>query len=214
MRSNGNDLCLRDELGGAVPSHHRSRLGFFVETEAALQEEGHAGARIQTLDHRIVHPIVNQSEGVDAGRCVGNEEGAPLIRGGAGQILTAGDGMGLDDDMGKRSAAVTVENLAGNGAHDLGFGNGVRLLALNLDAFYIFSPHPWRPYAGGGLGINFIDVTEGVGEGRGLDVEAALHIVGGIEWGDLRAGFRRYLVEARLGVGDTPDLKLTAGIAF
>jgi len=97
---------------------------------------------------------------------------------------------------------------------DLGFGNGVRLLALNLDAFYIFSPHPWRPYAGGGLGINFIDVTEGVGEGTGLDVEAALHIVGGIEWGDLRAGFRRYLVEARLGVGDTPDLKLTAGIAF
>ena len=97
---------------------------------------------------------------------------------------------------------------------DLGFGNGVRLLALNLDAFYIFSPHPWRPYAGGGLGINFIDVTEGVGEGRGLDVEAALQIVGGIEWGDLRAGFRRYLVEARLGVGDTPDLKLTAGIAF
>ena len=97
---------------------------------------------------------------------------------------------------------------------DLGFGSGVRLGALNLDAFYIFSPRPWRPYAGGGLGINFIDVTEGVGEGTGLDVEAALHIVGGIEWGDLRAGFRRYLVEARLGVGDTPDLKLTAGIAF
>jgi hypothetical protein len=97
---------------------------------------------------------------------------------------------------------------------DLGFGNGVRLGTLNLDAFYIFSPRPWRPYAGGGLGINFIDVTEGVGQGRGLDVEAALNIAGGIEWGRLRTGFRRYLIEARLGLGDTPDLKLTAGIAF
>jgi hypothetical protein len=97
---------------------------------------------------------------------------------------------------------------------DLGFGNGVRLGALNLDALYIFSPRPWRPYAGGGLGINFIDVTEGVGEGRGLDVEAALNIVGGIEWGDLRVGFRRYLIEGRVGLGDTPDFKFMAGIAF
>lgn len=97
---------------------------------------------------------------------------------------------------------------------DFGFGNGVRLGALNLDALYIFSPRPWRPYAGGGLGINFIDVTKGVGQGRGLDVEAALNIVGGIEWGKLRTGFRRYLAEARLGIGDTPDVKLTFGIAF
>lgn len=97
---------------------------------------------------------------------------------------------------------------------DLGFGDGVRLGTLNLDALYIFSPRPWRPYAGGGLGINFIDVTEGRGNQGGLDLGAALNIVGGIEWGNLRAGFRRYLIEGRLGLGDTPDFKLTAGIAF
>ena len=127
-------------------------------------------------------------------------------------------GLSINPDQGTGGVFVNAGHFSSRvrfqPSFDLGFGNGVRLGALNLDAFYIFSPHPWRPYAGGGLGINFIDVTEGVGEGTGLDVEAALHIVGGIEWGDLRAGFRRYLVEARLGVGDTPDLKLTAGIAF
>jgi hypothetical protein len=115
------------------------------------------------------------------------------------------------------AALVCLATAPRSEAQDLGiktWGNGVRLGALNLDALYIFSPRPWRPYAGGGLGINFIDVTEGVGQGRGLDVEAALNIVGGIEWGKLRAGFRRYRAEARLGIGDTPDVKLTFGIAF
>ena len=57
-------------------------------------------------------------------------------------------------------------------------------------------------------------MTEGRGNQGGLDLGAALNIVGGIEWGNLRAGFRRYLIEGRLGLGDTPDFKLTAGIAF
>ena len=100
---------------------------------------------------------------------------------------------------------------------DLGFGNGVRLGAANFDALYPFSGKKWRPYAGGGLGLNFIDVTNGVGEGRGLDIEPVLNVVGGLEWagtGRQSRATRRYIVEARVGLGETPDFKLTMGVVF
>jgi hypothetical protein len=100
---------------------------------------------------------------------------------------------------------------------ELGLGNGVRLGAANFDALYLFKPRPWRPYAGGGLGINFIDVTNGFGQGDGLGIEPVLNVVGGIEWGEGGKGSRsarRYLLEARLGLGDTPDFKVTAGLTF
>jgi hypothetical protein len=127
-------------------------------------------------------------------------------------------GLSINPDQGTGGVFLNAGNFARRirfqPSFDLGFGDGFRLGALNLDALYIFSPRPGRPYAGGGLGINFIDRTEGVGHGDGVDLEAAFNIVGGIEWGALRAGLRRYLIEARLGLGDTPDFKLTAGITF
>ena len=73
------------------------------------------------------------------------------------------------------------------------------------------------PYAGGGLGINFIDVTNGVGSGRGFQIETVVNIVGGVEWGGRKPGpgsSYRYVVEGRLGLGDTPDFKLSFGLAF
>ena len=98
---------------------------------------------------------------------------------------------------------------------DLGLGNGVRLGAVNLDAVYLFKPRRWQPYAGGGLGVNFIDVSRGYGQDSGLDIEPALNVVGGVEWGSYRRrGFHRYLLEARLGLGDTPDFKMSAGVKF
>jgi len=100
---------------------------------------------------------------------------------------------------------------------ELGLGNGVTLAAANFDAHYLFTARSFRPYAGGGLGINFIDVTSGIGRGGGLNIEPVLNLVGGIEWGAPRPGsraFRRYLLEARIGMGDTPELKLVAGFSF
>jgi hypothetical protein len=100
---------------------------------------------------------------------------------------------------------------------ELGMGNGVFLLANNFDAHYLFGGKSLRPYAGGGLGINFIDVTSGVGRDEGLDIKPILNLVGGVEWGAPRAGsgaFRRYLLEARVGMGDTPELKVVAGLSF
>jgi len=100
---------------------------------------------------------------------------------------------------------------------ELGLGNGVTLAAANFDAHYLFAARRFRPYAGGGLGINFIDVSSGMGQGEGLNVEPVLNLVGGAEWGAPRPGsraFRRYLVEARVGIGDAPELKLVAGFSF
>lgn len=100
---------------------------------------------------------------------------------------------------------------------EFGLGNGVRLGAVNADALYLFDSRRWRPYAGGGLGINFIDVTDGVGQGDGMDIEPVFNLVAGVEWGNPKPGSRasrRYQLEARLGLGDTPDFKLSAGITF
>ena len=101
---------------------------------------------------------------------------------------------------------------------EFGLGNGVWLAAANMDALYPFAGgRSMRPYLGGGVGFNFFDVQDGVGEGRGLEIEPVLNVVGGLEWGAPRRKSRapfRYVLEARLGVGATPDFKISAGITF
>ena len=103
-------------------------------------------------------------------------------------------------------------------AFEFGIGNSVRLGALNVDALYGLGRGRWRPYAGVGPGLNVIDVTSGVGEGRGVETEVVGSFVAGVAWGGSgkasRPGRGRYLFEVRVGLGDTPDLKLTAGLSF
>jgi hypothetical protein len=101
---------------------------------------------------------------------------------------------------------------------EFGLGNGVWLAAANMDALFPFAGgSSMRPYLGGGVGFNFFDVQDGVGEGRGLEIEPVLNVVGGLEWGagkrKSRAPFR-YVLEGRLGIGATPDFKISAGITF
>ncbi len=110
-----------------------------------------------------------------------------------------------------------VSDLRFQPSFDVGFGNGVRLATANLDALYPLGGESWRPYAGGGLGINFVDVTNGVGEGRGWEIAPVINVLGGIRWGSARRGNRsleRYLLEVRLGFGDTTDLKLSFGLVL
>ena len=119
---------------------------------------------------------------------------------------------GAHVDAGRLASRVRLQP-----SFELGLGNGVFLASTNFDAHYLFSTGRFRPYAGGGLGVNFIDVTSGIGRGGGLNIEPALNLVGGVEWGAPRArsqAFRRYLLEARVGMGDTPELKLVAGLNF
>lgn len=98
---------------------------------------------------------------------------------------------------------------------EVGLGNGVVLGAASFDAHYLFTRGPLRPYAGGGLGLNVIRVTDGIGQGGGLELAPVLNAVGGVEWGGARPGAPwRYLLEARVGMGDTPDMKLVFGVTF
>ncbi len=87
---------------------------------------------------------------------------------------------------------------------DIGFGNNVTVGTVNLDAFYLISAKGWQPYVGGGLCVAFYDYR------RHLDVEAGLNLVAGFEWGT----HRKLILEARAGVGDIPDLKVSVGVGF
>jgi hypothetical protein len=118
---------------------------------------------------------------------------------------------GLHLDLGRLTERVRLQP-----SFEVGFGNGVILGAANFDAQYLFSGKSFRPYAGGGLGLNVFEVTNGQGESGGLDIGPALNLVGGVEWGT-RRGLRavgRYLLEARLGFGDTTELKIAFGVSF
>jgi hypothetical protein len=99
---------------------------------------------------------------------------------------------------------------------DLGIGNGVHLLSLNGDVLYrLDRTKRLEPFLGGGPALSLVDVTNGVGESKGVTAHLVGHVVAGLNWLPARGkGGRRYLVEARAGFGDTPDFKLTLGIAF
>lgn len=118
---------------------------------------------------------------------------------------------GLHLDAGRLSERVRFQP-----SFEVGFGNGVVLGSANFDAHYLFSGKSFRPYAGGGLGLNVFDVTDGSGEGGGMNFEPALNLVGGVEWGTRRGlkAVGRYLLEARVGLGDTPELKIAFGVSF
>jgi hypothetical protein len=114
--------------------------------------------------------------------------------------------VGLHIDAGKFHEKVRFQP-----SFEVGFGSDVVTGAINLDAFYLFNPGAVQPYAGGGLGVAIFDFDRDERPGRsGTDVEAGLNLVGGMEWGDRNA----YMLEARVGIGDIPDFKLTIGIIF
>lgn len=97
---------------------------------------------------------------------------------------------------------------------ELGLGNGVRLGALGADVLYRLGEGRWHPFVGAGPGLNLIDVTDGVGEARGLEAKLVANVVAGIAWGGRRKKLERYLLEVRGGFGDAPDFKLSLGVSF
>ena len=102
---------------------------------------------------------------------------------------------------------------------ELGLGDHVTLVAINLEAAYRFQSRwdVWTPYLGGGLGLNFGDDDGGHGwRGRwwhdNSNTDIGLNILGGVEKG-LRSG-DRFFAEAKLGFAGSPNLKLTFGWTF
>lgn len=130
-------------------------------------------------------------------------------------------GFSLDPDQihaGVQTHLGPVKSLRFRPSLDIGVGNGVRLASINGDLLFRTRGGRSPVFIGGGPGLNLIDVTSGVGEGRGVEAKLVFHGLAGLSFGGVqraaRAGRWRYFVEARAGFGDTPDAKLTAGIRF
>jgi hypothetical protein len=113
--------------------------------------------------------------------------------------------VGLHIDAGRFAPKVRFQP-----SFEVGFGNDRIVGAINLDAFYVFRARGWNPYLGGGLGVALIDFDRDRSGGDDFKVEAGLNLIGGFEWGRNP----RYLLEVRAGVGDIPELKVTAGVTF
>jgi hypothetical protein len=99
---------------------------------------------------------------------------------------------------------------------DVGVGNSVRLGSLNGDVVVRLARTnaSFRPYLGGGPGLNLIDVTSGVGEARGVEAKLVGHAVAGVAWARPALIAERLFLEVRGGFGDTADVKITVGVWF
>jgi opacity protein-like surface antigen len=97
---------------------------------------------------------------------------------------------------------------------ELGLGDHVTVAALNFEGAYRFRSNwaAWTPYAGGGLGLNFVSWDDEYARGDNSDTELGLNILGGVERG-LSNG-DRFFAEIKFGLGDSPDFKFTVGWTF
>ncbi len=96
---------------------------------------------------------------------------------------------------------------------ELGFGDHERVGAINAEAFYRFLPDGdlWNPYLGGGLGLNLVSFS-GEGFHHDSETDLGLNLLGGVEK-EIMPG-NRVFAEMKVGLVDSPDLKITAGWTF
>lgn len=100
---------------------------------------------------------------------------------------------------------------------EVGLGDDATLYALNGELVYSFAEpewRRWRPYAGGGLGINIIeydvdDAPPGFDDSR---TDVGLNALVGVSK-ILNIG-HEFFAELKLGIEDSPDFKLTLGLSF
>lgn len=97
---------------------------------------------------------------------------------------------------------------------EFGFGDHLTLISTNLDLHYHFvvQGSAWRPYAGGGVAINFVqfDNPPPFGDDSETDIGGSLIVGAGVP---TQAG-NRFFGELKLGLGDTADLKIMVGWNF
>ncbi len=88
---------------------------------------------------------------------------------------------------------------------EIGFGNDITYIAFNGDLLYDFAETPWS--IGGELGMNYVDHELG-----GSNTDFGLSALGNYRLG-LSSG-KTLLLEAKLGLVDSPDFKFTVGWNF
>jgi len=94
----------------------------------------------------------------------------------------------------------------------LGVGDNITTLSAAGDVFYRFSlsETSWRPYAGGSLGLLYMNFDSQFVDSSRSDLQ--LMVLGGLE-GRLPGG-TRMLVELKFELVDAPDLTLLTGWTF
>jgi hypothetical protein len=95
---------------------------------------------------------------------------------------------------------------------ELGFGDDVKLFAVNAEAAYRFSSHwdVWTPYLGGGIGANIKSAdTEG---NNNSQTDLGVNLLGGIERGFSNGD--RFFIEGKFSLNDVPDAKIAIGWTF
>jgi hypothetical protein len=127
-------------------------------------------------------------------------------------------GASIDPDQFVVGGQLALQEFAPNWSFDpnleLGFGDNLTDIAFNLDAYYHLrlSGSDWRPYLGGGLGVNFVSWDAPLGEHDRSDTEVGLNAVAGF---DIPAGAGdHWFTELRFGIGDIPTLKIMGGFNF
>ena len=145
----------------------------------------------------------------------------PLVAHAASPTVTAFGprlGVSVDPDQFVVGGQLSLQEFAPNWSFDpnleLGFGDNLTDIAFNLDAYYHLrlSGSDWRPYLGGGLGVNFVSWDAPLGTRDDSDTQVGLNLVAGLTI-PARSG-DHWFTELRFGVGDVPTLKIMGGRNF
>ena len=93
---------------------------------------------------------------------------------------------------------------------EIGFGDNITILALNLDLFYDFTElatHDWSFYAGAGVALNHFNPQD-----SDANTQFGLNIAGGV--GYMLTSGNKLFGELRFGLEDSPDFKLALGFTW
>ena len=93
---------------------------------------------------------------------------------------------------------------------EMGFGDGLTLVALNGDFSYRFTEmvsYPWSLYAGGCLALNYFDPDD-----TESNLQLGLSGLAGV--GKSFANGDEIMIELRIGILDSPGFKATLGYTF
>ena len=97
---------------------------------------------------------------------------------------------------------------------EFGMGDNATWTAINGDLkhHFVVQGASWRPYLGGGLSVNFWNYNGSNGVPDASGTETGFNLIFGAVV-PTRSG-SRFFTEARVGMGDIPNLKLMAGWNF
>lgn len=97
---------------------------------------------------------------------------------------------------------------------EFGMGDNATWTAINGDLkhHFVVQGATWRPYLGGGLSVNFWNYNGQNGLPDASGTETGFNLIFGAVVPTHTGG--RFFTEARVGIGDIPDLKVMAGWNF